>query len=90
MSHVPDLTKMPKPLQCLKWQENEKDLTWENGQTLLVAIPIYDNSKSDNWHYEFDVIQVDCDENYGYVLSSCGDPWVWDIDDFDWFVTIGA
>ena len=90
MSHLPDFTKIPKPLQCLEWQENEEDLVWQNGQTLLVAIPICDDPRSNNWHYEFHIIQICCDEHYFGVINSDKDQWVWDMDDFDWYITIRA
>jgi len=61
-----------------------------DGQILLAAVPVCKRSDDPcgDWHYEFDVIRVCCDEDHFSIETMAGDPWGWEIDDADFYVYV--
>lgn len=57
---------IPASLQSLEWRQWSDDTPVENGDKLLVAVPVCDDaSRNDRWHYECEVVTVNCDDAGG-------------------------
>lgn len=87
MTHEPDITKIPESLRTLDWKLMDPSKTWWDGQLLLVALPICDNKDTSKWWYEFHVVTISCDEDF-FKVELAGDPWGWELNDADYYVTI--
>jgi len=89
MNHIADKTKLPKSLESLAWEPRDDADFFEDGDRLLVAVPVCgDCHKPDgDWHYELCVVTVHCDSEY-FVVDVYGDPWGWDMTDVEWFVRL--
>jgi len=56
---------IPASLQSLDWQQWSDEPPMKDGESLLVAVAVVDDdSCSDRWHYEFDVVSVNWDGEY--------------------------
>lgn len=95
--HMPDMGKIPDPLRKLDWELVPQDGLpdcLEDGTKLLMAVPvsIRNNIKcqlstADDWHYEFAVVTVSCDEHY-FRLFVEDEYWGWEFSDADWYLVI--
>jgi len=88
-SHVPDLTKMPGSLRGCPWLPVQAAKEWYDGQEILAAVPICLNSSKPElgWKYEFDVVTIECDDDY-FACRVNGETWEWELLDADWFLPI--
>jgi len=87
--HTPDLSRIPESLQPLRWVRFSADHTFGDGDLLLVAVPVLNVQKdpSRGWHYLFEIVRIQCDEDYFEVW--CNDePWDWNMEEVDWYVVI--
>lgn len=87
MTRAPDITKIPSSVRLLEWQRMDPLREWSDGQQLLVAVPVRRGGIDDQWAYELDVVQIDCDVDRFRVTCN-GEVWGWDLDDADYYVEI--
>lgn len=87
MTHKPDITKIPRSFFALDWKPMDLDREWEDGQILLVAVPVRHDPQREPWQYEFDVVHINCDIDY-FRLEVDGETWGWEIGDVDYYVEI--
>ena len=87
--HVPDPSRLPS---CVTgWTAVDSARLWEDGTQILVAVPICSripNSRkrdTKNWHYEYSVVVIRCDEGYFELETSDGDACDWGLDDVDFY-----
>lgn len=81
---MPDIEKVSSALRCLDWQPVHAIDCWTDGEILLVAVPVCDDT---DWHYEFSVITVNCDMDF-FGVTCEGETWGWELDDVDWCIAI--
>lgn len=81
--HQPDPSRLR---QIGQWQPVPQDAVWEDGTQLLVAVPIVGDG---NWYYEYNVIEIQCDEDY-FNLECNGDPWGWLWEDIDFYIQLSG
>ena len=79
-----DMNKIPESLRPLKWVMYSYKTEWRDGEKILAAV--YMKHCIGEYHYEFFVVTVNCDDGLSAYLD--GDPWAWEIGDIDFFVRI--
>ena len=87
MTHTPNIAEIPGSLCLLKWKPMDLSKHWQDGQLLLVALPICDDKDRTKWWYEFHVVTIKCGEDY-FSIELSGDPWDWELSDVDYYVEI--
>jgi len=89
MIHTPDATKIPDALRTLDWKSMDHERLWGDGEQLIVAVPVCHSSDEPErgWRYEFDVVTIECDEDF-FKVKCADEPWDWDLNDADYYVEI--
>ena len=87
--HVPDISKIPIPLQSLKWEAMDTMLAWADGSELLVAAAVCSDPKNpeQGWYYELSVVTLRLDDD-SFDVELHGEPWYWDFTEIDVYVLL--
>jgi hypothetical protein len=89
VNHAPDRERLPKSLASLNWIALAEDQLFEDGEQLLVAVPVCNNGQrpSDGWYYEISVIVVHCDSEF-FNVTLHGEEWGWSMLDVDFYARL--
>jgi hypothetical protein len=84
--HTPDGSRLPS--NVTGWSKHDETMLYQDGDSILVAVPIVCKHSKDGWYYRFEVLTISCDEHYLEVQDSNGDPWGYDFGDWDFYVKL--
>ena len=86
-------TTPPKPIG--EWLPMDPNRYWQDGMQLLCAVPICNRLNDrmvehpdNNWHWEYDVVVIRCDENYFNLENNNGDTWGWELSDVEFYIIL--
>lgn len=85
--HQPEFERIPAGLRSLNWQPWTIERDFENGDELLLAVPVL-GKQGNRWRYTIESVVVDCDEHYFNFERPDGSPWEGVFEDCDFFVLI--
>lgn len=82
--HKPDSSRLPK---LNGWKHHVVGTQYQDGDQILVAVPISCEHSKDGWCYRFEVLTLWL---YGHMVvdDSNGDPWGYDFGDWDFYVKL--
>ena len=84
--HNPDSSRLPK---LNGWKHHVAGTQYQDGDQILVAVPISCEHAKDGWYYRFEVVTISIDD-YIVVEDSNGDPWGYDFGDWDFYVILSG
>lgn len=83
--HTPDASRLP---DCVTgWVEIKPDQVFYDGEQWLMAVPVRNRHTPGQWHYEFSIVTMCCDEEY-FAMEVEGDPWGWELESVDFGIRL--
>ena len=84
--HKPDGSRLPR--NVTGWSKHDEETKYQDGDNILVAVPIRCKRSKNGWYYRFEVLTISGDERFSAVNDSNGDSWAYCFGDWDFYVKL--